>query len=64
MQAELQSIKQHGTFSLVEKPNSAVNVVGCKWVFAVKAKDGWVTRFKARLVARGFSQQFGVDFEE
>ena len=64
MQAELQSIKRHGTFSLVEKPNSGVNIVGCKWVFAVKAKDGWVSRFKARLVARGFSQQYGVDFEE
>lgn len=64
MRAELQSIKQHGTYSLVEKPDPTVNIVGCKWVFAVKAKDGWVVRFKARLVARGFSQQYGVDFEE
>ena len=64
MQAELESIKQHGTYSLVQKPEASVNIVSCKWVFAVKAKDGWVVRFKARLVARGFSQQYGVDFEE
>ena len=64
MHAELESIKDHDTFSLVAKPDTGVNIVSCKWVFAVKAKDGWVSRFKARLVARGFSQQFGVDFEE
>lgn len=64
MRAELDSIKQHGTFTLVNKPAADVNIVSCKWVFAVKAKDGWVTRFKARLVARGFSQQHGVDFDE
>ena len=40
------------------------NIVSSKWVFAIKQEQGIVTRFKARLVARGFTQQHGVDFEE
>ncbi len=63
MEAEMASMLEHKVFTLTSRP-SGVNVVSCKWVFAVKAKDGWVSRFKARLVARGFSQQPGVDFGE
>lgn len=63
MDAEMASIQSHGTYSVTPRP-AGVNVVGCRWVFAVKVQDGYVKRFKARLVARGFSQQFGVDYEE
>ncbi|HVX00915.1 MAG TPA: reverse transcriptase domain-containing protein, partial [Candidatus Babeliaceae bacterium] len=63
MDAEMASIHSHGTYSVTARP-SGVNVVGCRWVFALKVQDGFVKRFKARLVARGFSQQFGVDYEE
>ena len=54
----------HGTYELVDRPHSTVNIVSSKWVLALKTKDGWVTRFKARLVARGFSQQYGVDYQK
>ena len=64
MNAELTSIRDHETFVKVNKPDAHINIVSCKWVFAVKVKDGIVIRFKARLVARGFSQQYGVDYEE
>src|SRR5690349_21446264 len=64
MNAEYESIESHGTFIPVLKPNSHVNIVSCKWVFAVKCKDGIVIRFKARLVARGFTQQEGIDYTE
>jgi histone deacetylase 1/2 len=40
------------------------NTIGNKWVFPAKAKpDGSIDRFKARLVAQGFSQRAGVDYE-
>jgi hypothetical protein len=39
--------------------------VTLKWVFDVKRMiSGAIEKFKARLVARGFSQKFGVDFME
>ena len=61
---ELQALKQNNTWTIVPTPANA-NVVTAKWVFQVKyLPDGTVDRFKARLVARGFSQQYGVDFTE
>lgn len=64
MDSEIGSIRSHGTYVVMQRPAEQINIVGCKWVFATKCKDGVVSRFKARLVARGFSQQWGVDYEE
>ena len=41
------------------------NPVGCKWIFKVKRhSDGSIARHKVRLVARGFSQELGLDYGE
>ena len=46
------------------RPNE-VKPISDKWVYKVKTRpDGSVERYKARLVARGFSQQYGLDYEE
>jgi histone deacetylase 1/2 len=52
------------TWHLVPRPKGK-NVVGCKWVYKIKRKeDGTVDRYKARLIAKGFKQQYGIDYEE
>ncbi|VDB91614.1 unnamed protein product [Peniophora sp. CBMAI 1063] len=56
---ELAQLAAHGTWEVVDRPNG-VNVVKCRWVFAIK-HDG---RFRARLVAKGFTQVFGEDYFE
>ena len=51
-------------WELVQKPKGA-NVVGTRWVYDVKLdSSGAVQRYKARLVAQGFSQKKGIDYNE
>jgi hypothetical protein len=46
-------------------PPPSKNIVGCKWVYKLKHNsDGSISRYKARLVVKGFHQQYGVDYEE
>ncbi len=62
--AELKQLIDYGVFSVVDLPRGA-NVVGCRFVFRKKyGADGLFDKFKARLVAQGFSQREGVDFTE
>ena len=64
MDDEMKSLIESRTWSLVPRPRNA-NVVTCKWVLKTKCNaDGSLTRRKARLVARGFSQKEGQDFFE
>jgi hypothetical protein len=61
---EYASIMKHDTWDLVELPPDR-RPVTCKWVFNVKQKaDGSIDRYKARLVARGFTQAEGIDYHE
>ena len=55
---------ENETWDLVELPSGRTSI-GSKWVFKVKYKsDGTVERFKAQLVAKGYAQQPGVDYDE
>jgi hypothetical protein len=61
---EITSLNRNSTFREEIAPKGA-NLISAKWVFTVKsALDGSVERFKARLVARGFSQVLGEDYFE
>lgn len=61
---EMKALKKHGTWDVVELPKEK-RTVGCKWVFTVKCKaDGSVERYKARLVVKGFTQTYGIDYME
>ncbi|KAI5318095.1 hypothetical protein L3X38_037803 [Prunus dulcis] len=64
MTEEIQALDQQGTWTLVPSPPHT-NIVGCKWIFKIKKNaDGTISRYKARLVAQGFSQEYGLDSEE
>ena len=64
MQAKLNQLKQMGTWELIDKPPDAVPILN-KWVFIQKRnKIGQIIKYKARLVARGYSQRLGQDYDE
>ena len=61
---EFEMLKERGVFELVPRPEGK-NIVGSKWVYAVKWKEnGEVEKRKARMVAKGFTQVIGEDYEE
>ncbi|CAI7888866.1 unnamed protein product [Closterium sp. NIES-53] len=61
MDAEMASWKSTGTY-VDEVPPPGANIVSGMWIFKVKRPPGSPPVFKARYVARGFSQRQGVDF--
>jgi hypothetical protein len=64
MQEEYDSFIVNNSWSLVPFPKGR-KPVSCKWVFKIKhGVHGEVERYKVRLVARGFTQTFGVDYNE
>jgi len=61
---EMHALEKNGTWEIVKLPNGK-NIIGNKWVFTVKYEsDGKIERYKARLVAQGFTQTQGLDYEE
>ncbi|KAA0048402.1 gag-pol polyprotein [Cucumis melo var. makuwa] len=64
MQDELLQFKRNNVWTLVSKLEG-VNVIGTKWVFKNKTDEaGCVTKNKARLVAQGYTQVEGINFDE
>ncbi|GKF30088.1 putative retrotransposon ty1-copia subclass protein [Tanacetum coccineum] len=60
----MQSMRENQVCYLVDLPSNG-RIVRCKWLFKKKTDmDGNVHAFKARLVAEGFTQTYGVDYEE
>ncbi|KAD7117131.1 hypothetical protein E3N88_04399 [Mikania micrantha] len=64
MQAEIEAIHKDKTWTLVQLPSNH-KAIGLKWVYKLKKDaNGNITRHKACLVAKGYVQKKGIDFEE
>jgi hypothetical protein len=62
--SEVNSILEKNVWELVDRPYHRKPIRG-KWKFKVKYNpDGTVDKYKARLVAQGFNQEFGIDYED
>ena len=64
MKEELDVLSKNHTWDLVTLPLGK-SVVSCKWIYKIKTySDGSIERNKARLVEKGFTQEYGIDYEE
>ena len=64
MQEELNQFVRNEVWDLVHRPQDH-SIIGTRWVFRNNLdKEGNVVRNKARLVAQGYNQEEGIDFDE
>ncbi|GJS32433.1 ribonuclease H-like domain-containing protein [Tanacetum coccineum] len=64
MNEEMDCLLRNGTWDIVELPKGR-KAIGSKWIFKIKYQySGEIDRFKARLVAQGFGQKEGIDYEK
>ena len=64
MDEEMLALKKNNTWEVMMLP-AGKKIVGCRWVFIVKYKvDGTLDRYKARLVAKRYTQTYRADYQE
>lgn len=64
IEEEMKSLKKNNTWTETTLPNGR-QPISCKWIFKIKRdEDGNISRYKARLVARGFQQKREFDYNE
>ncbi|MCO5567348.1 hypothetical protein L7F22_021038 [Adiantum nelumboides] len=64
MNEKMDALYGNETWELTPFPKGK-KPIGCRWVYKIKHNsDGSVSRYKARLVARGYAQTYGIDYEE
>jgi hypothetical protein len=64
IQNEVDSLTEKGVWKIVDRPRDR-KAIGYKWIFKIKHNaDGSIDKYKARLVAQGFTQRYGIDYDE
>ena len=64
IEREKTALQANRTWEEIMPPYRA-NVITSRWVFNVKyIENGGINKFKARLMARGFSQRYGIDYQD
>ena len=64
MNEEMKSLQKNETWELVDRPPRK-KPVGYQWVYTVRHKaDGTIERFKARLVEKGYTKTYGIDYTD
>ncbi|KAL9266710.1 Retrovirus-related Pol polyprotein from transposon TNT 1-94-like protein [Drosera capensis] len=64
METEMNALRKNCTWELIDLPKGK-NTIGCKWVYLVKYNEkDEIERYKFRLVAKGYTQIYGIDFQE
>lgn len=64
MEEEIKSMEKCSAWDLVQCPTEK-RIIDCKWIYKIKSEPNTSSvRYRARLVARGFSQKYGEDYDE
>lgn len=64
IEEEMEALQKNNTWELIPLPRGK-KTVGCWWIFTVKHNaTGSVNKYEAQLVAKGFTQTYGVDYDE
>ena len=64
MEEELALMAKYEVWEVVDEPDGT-NVIGSRWVFRIKRdSNGKILKYRARLVAQGFTQMYGVNFKD
>ena len=62
MAKEIQALESNNSWSLCSLPKGK-SPIGCKWVYKIKYRsDGYIEKYKARLVVKGYTQVEGIDY--
>jgi hypothetical protein len=64
MDSEIESIEKNNTWELTTLPKGS-KAIGVKWIYKTKFNEmGKIEKYKRRLVAKGYTQKYGIDYNE
>ena len=65
MREEFLAIQRNQTWEMVQRPADETKIIGLKWIYRSKHNsDGSLNKHKARLVVKGYFQEYGIDYSE